>query len=88
MALLKTYHKAVAPKVLPIEVAREFNLSIEDEDYTLKSCIDLINRDSFIIDHKTTKRSTRQDVIDSDLQLSAYSPAYGKLMGRKKRTKV
>ena len=64
MALLKTYHKAVAPKVLPIEVAREFNLSIEDEDYTSKSYIDLIDKASLIIDHKTTKRIMRQDIID------------------------
>lgn len=85
IALLKSYHKIVAPKVQPVEVESEFNLPIEDEDYTLKGYIDLIDKNDLIIDHKTTKRSMRQDVIDSDLQLTAYSLAYRKVTGEKEK---
>jgi putative RecB family exonuclease len=85
IALLKTYHTVVAPKVQPIEVERGFNLPIDDQNYTLKGYIDLIDRDNLIVDHKTTKRSMRQDMIDSDLQLTTYSLAYRELVGKKEK---
>lgn len=85
ISLLKTYHEIVAPKVQPVEVEREFNFPIQDESYTLKGYFDLIDKDSFIIDHKTTKRSMRQDMIDSDIQLTAYSLAYRKLLGKEEK---
>jgi hypothetical protein len=58
----------VAPKVQPAQVEKESNFPIEDEKYTLKDYIDLIDKDNLIIDHKTTKSSMRQHMIDSDLQ--------------------
>lgn len=86
IALLKTYHKIVAPKVQPVEVEREFNLPIQDENYTPKGYIDLIDKNNLVIDHKTTKRSMRQDMIDSDLQLTTYSLAYRKLAGKEEKS--
>lgn len=75
----------MAPKVQPVEVEREFNLPIQDENYTLKGYIDLIDKNNLVIDHKTTKRSMRQDMIDSDLQLTTYSLAYRKLAGKEEK---
>jgi len=81
--LVTSYHKIIAPKIQPVYVEKEFSLNLED--YTLKGFIDLVDDRNFIVDHKTTKRSMREDQVRNDPQLTAYSLAYRKLEGRKER---
>ena len=79
---MKTYHEAISPTIQPVHVEREFNLDLEGCDYTLKGFIDLVDRNSYIIDHKTAKRSWREDSVTNDLQLTACALAYRTVEGR------
>jgi len=80
--LITSYHKIIAPKIQPVYVEREFSLNLEEENYTLKGYIDLIDDKNFIIDHKTAKRSMTEEMVRSDPQLTAYALAYRKLDGK------
>ena len=82
---MKTYHETVSPTIQPVHVEREFNLDLENSDYTLKGFIDLVDRNSFIIDHKTAKKSWSEDQATKDLQLTAYSLAYRTLEGKEEK---
>ena len=82
IGLIKTYHETVSPTIQPVQVEQEFNLDLDGCDYTLKGFIDLVDRNSYIIDHKTAKRSWREDAAANDLQLTAYALAYRTLEGK------
>jgi putative RecB family exonuclease len=79
--LVSAYHKQVSPTIEPKLVEKDFELSFENVDYTLKGYIDLIDAKDVIIDHKTTKRSMSQEDVGTDLQLSCYALAYRSVLG-------
>jgi len=54
--------------VKPVQVEREFNLDLDGCDNTLKGFMDLVDQNSYIIDHKTAKRSWNVNQADKDLQ--------------------
>lgn len=83
--IITQYHRDISPAIQPVMVEREFELSFENVDYTLKGFIDLIDDKTVIIDHKTTKRSMQQSAVDADLQLTCYSLAYRHALGLKEK---
>jgi putative RecB family exonuclease len=84
--IITQYHRDISPAIQPVTVEREFELSFENVDYTLKGFIDLIDEKTVIIDHKTTKRSMQQSAVDADLQLTAYSLAFRTFEGREEQS--
>lgn len=85
VGLITTYHSRVSPTIQPKVVEKDFELSFENVDYTLKGKLDLVDNQDIIIDHKTTKRSMPQDDINSDLQLTCYALAYRHALGQKEK---
>lgn len=81
IGLITTYHKQVSPTIQPKVVEKEFELSFQNVDYTLKGKLDLVDNQDIIIDHKTTKRSMQEENINTDLQLTCYSLAYRHALG-------
>jgi len=80
--LMGKYLLDIAPTVKPKEIEKKFELTFENVSYTLKGIIDLIEEDGTIVDHKCSKRSPVQSEVDRDIQLSAYTLAYGSLYGK------
>lgn len=83
--LLGAYYQKIAPKVQPIEVEKEFLIDTGRTQLPLKGYIDLIDDERRIIDHKTSKRSLQKEVVDRDIQLSAYAMAYRALYGKEEK---
>jgi len=81
--LVDKYLLDIAPTVKPKEIEKKFELTFENVPYTLKGIIDLIEEDGTIVDHKCSKRSPIQTEVDRDIQLSAYTLAYGSLYEKK-----
>jgi CRISPR/Cas system-associated exonuclease Cas4 (RecB family) len=75
---LKKYQKDYAPAIQPEAVEQEFNIELENADYTLKGYIDLITEGGDIVDHKISGRKPSN--ID-DKQLTVYRLAYKELNG-------
>jgi len=82
IGLVKVYHREVAPNIQPVYVEKGFGLLIDNIKYPLIGYIDLVDDNRCIIDHKTAKRSFPKDVVDKDLQLTAYAMAYRQMTGR------
>ncbi len=79
--LVGIYHGQISPTIQPKLVEKEFNLSFENVNYTLKGIIDLVDVEGTIIDHKTAKRSMMTEDVESNIQLTCYSLAYRSLFG-------
>lgn len=78
---IKVYHKAIAPKVRPIMVEKEFNIELgglDQNQYPLKIVngrIDLITTED-ILDRKWTRRMKSQSEVDMSYQLTLYELWY------------
>lgn len=81
IGLISAYHKQVSPAIQPKIVEKEFELSFQNVDYTLKGRLDLVDSQDIIIDHKTTKRSMPEDSAANDIQLTCYAFAYRQVFG-------
>lgn len=81
IGLISAYHNQVSPAIQPKIVEKEFELSFQNVDYTLKGRLDLVDSQDIIIDHKTTKRSMPEDNAAKDLQLTCYALAYRQTFG-------
>ena len=75
------YMKEVAPSVQPVIVEGEFDLPLENLDYTLKGIVDVVDEQSIIHDTKTSKRTPTEDSIYHDLQMTMYSLGHRTLLG-------
>jgi len=69
--LLKTYHRRVAPRILPVAV--ELPFEHEYEGLHFRGRIDLMNVEGTIIDWKTVKRNKSQKEIRRDIQPALYA---------------
>lgn len=85
VGLITTYHNQISPTIQPKVVEKDFELSFQNVDYTLKGKLDLVDNQDIIIDHKTTKRSMPEENINTDLQLTCYSLAYRHALGLKEK---
>ena len=65
-----------------VEVERESLLDTGVTELPFKGYIDLIDKQRYIIDHKTSKRSFPRDAAEGDIHLTAYALAYRKLYGQ------
>lgn len=82
ISMLRLYMKEIAPKYMPKEIERSFNITLSSIGVTIKGFVDLITEDGIIVDHKTAWSSTyqqrTQNYVDNMLQLTAYALAYRK----------
>jgi len=85
VGLISVYHKEISPTIQPKVVEKEFELSFQNVDYTLKGKLDLVDSQDIIIDHKTTKRSMQEENVNTDLQLTCYSLAYRYVLGQQEK---
>jgi putative RecB family exonuclease len=81
VGLITTYHGQISPTIQPKVVEKDFELSFQNVDYSLKGKLDLVDSQDIIIDHKTTKRSMQEENVNTDLQLTCYSLAYRNVLG-------
>ena len=80
-AALKAFSEDYAPSLQPLEVEKEFNVSLRDDLPPLKGYIDLITTDMSVVDHKTAKKSPSANEADNSLQVSAYALGFKALYG-------
>lgn len=83
--IIHLYHEQVSPTIIPKYVEKDFELSFDNVDYTLKGVIDLVDDQEVLIDHKTTKRSMCQEDVMADLQLTCYALAYRLIFGAQEK---
>lgn len=81
IAVLRGYHKEVAPGIVPRLVEEMFTIPLTDA-LSLTGKIDIVDLHEAIHDHKFTKKSPAANVLDKDLQVSAYILAYRTLMNK------
>jgi len=79
VSLLTLYHQNISPTIQPILVEEGFSLQIDG--HKVIGYIDLVTAGQIIIDHKTSGRKYAEDVIDKDIQLTAYAMAYHEITG-------
>lgn len=72
---LRLYHVAVAPRVVPVSVEREFELSWPGVDWRLTGFLDLESADGRLGDYKLSARRLSQADADADLQPTVYCAA-------------
>jgi putative RecB family exonuclease len=86
---LENYMKYFAPDIMPLEVEYKFEIALKHFPITIMGFIDLITEDGFIWDYKTVGKSYKtqwnQRTVDSNMQLTCYSAAYRKLMGKEEK---
>lgn len=69
---LRLYHTLIAPKVVPVSVEREFELSWPGAPFVLTGYLDLETADNAICDYKMTGQRWSQDKADAELQPTVY----------------
>ena len=67
--LLTAYRSDISPRVQSVEVEREFLLDTGVTELPFKGYIDLIDKQRYIIDHKTSKRSFPRDAAKKTFSL-------------------
>lgn len=85
IGLITAYQGQISPTIQPKVVEKDFELSFQNVDYTLKGKLDLVDSQDIIIDHKTTKRNMSEKDAATDLQLTCYSLAYRHALGLKEK---
>lgn len=81
--LAKTYMDDLGKELDPDGFEVKFEVDVEGIPFM--GYIDLIEKDGFIRDLKTSKKSPAKTVADQSLQLTGYSYAYRTLTGRKEK---
>ena len=72
---LSLYHAAIAPKVLPVSVEREFELTWPGVRWALTGFIDLEDAAGDVRDYKMTTKRITPAAADADLQATIYLAA-------------
>lgn len=70
--LLTKYQKEIAPRIQPQIVEQKIALNFDGMPYSLIGTIDLIDEDSVLIDHKTSRKVFKQVSTSHVRQLSGY----------------
>jgi len=81
VAIAELYMHEIAPAVQPVLVEREFEVGLENLEFTLKGVVDVIDESSLIIDTKTSKRTPAEDTVARDIQMTMYSLGHRMLLG-------
>lgn len=81
--ITELHHKAIAPKVEPLLVEKEFRLPLKNRNKDLLGYIDLVDGKNgiFIVDNKSKSKTPSQREFDGDLQFSIYSLAHRMITG-------
>jgi CRISPR/Cas system-associated exonuclease Cas4 (RecB family) len=74
--VVEAYHKKIAPTISPQSVETSFELKIKDIEQVFSGRIDLITKEQWIIDSKTTKNKPYSIDESHKLQLIAYNLGY------------
>jgi len=77
--LIQVHHDNFAIKVDPFLIEKKFEVDVYGQK--VNGVIDLITKDSWIIDHKFLTKSPSQSEVDRDIQLSFYSLAFRLMFG-------
>lgn len=77
--LVSVHHKELAPAIAPKAV--QVKLQAELSDYILGGTLDLIEKDSTIVDSKTSKDKYDDDSVGKSLQPAVYTYLYEKNYG-------
>jgi putative RecB family exonuclease len=72
---LRFYHGAVAPRIRPVSVERQFEMSWPGVQWRLTGYIDLETDDGAVADYKALAKRMSQNDADSDLQPTTYLAA-------------
>jgi putative RecB family exonuclease len=72
---LAVYHRTIAPRIVPVSVEREFQLSWPGVDWVLSGFIDLEDADGIVRDFKMRAKRLSQRDADADLQPDVYLAA-------------
>lgn len=79
--VLKKYHKEQCVHIFPVQVERNFEITFENVDYTVKGYIDLITSAKSVMDYKFVRMAQRLEDYDYDPQLLCYGLGYQALTG-------
>jgi putative RecB family exonuclease len=82
-SLAKIYMDEYGKHLDPVGFEAEFNVEVQGIPF--KGYIDLIEKDGFIRDLKTTKKTPAKDIAEQSLQLAGYAFAYRELTGEKEK---
>jgi hypothetical protein len=76
------YADDVAPAYQPVKVEEKLVLETFSPEYDLLAYVDMVDKDTNLVDLKTTRRKKQQAEADNSIQLSFYAYIYKALTGK------